>query len=130
MVDNHRAVLVGGAYREKELTSHVYIADLARMVSNILYLFITIAGCTHTYTDINLYRCIVIKHWRILDVHEGEPCPPKRVLHTAVCLNYGEDHPQLLVTGGADENDETLSDMWLLDLQSGRWKEASTQTHP
>ena len=43
--------------------------------------------------------------------------------HAAVCLWNGGDHPQLLVTGGRDENDKVLSDAWLLDLQAGRWRE-------
>ena len=35
---------------------------------------------------------------------------------------YGGDHPQLLVTEG-DDGTTFLSDVWLLDLQSGRWRE-------
>ena len=42
--------------------------------------------------------------------------------HAASCLNYGDDHPQLLVTGGVDKKGNTLSDAWLLDISSGRWK--------
>ena len=41
--------------------------------------------------------------------------------HAAVCLNYG-DHPQLLVIGGYGVNNKTLSDAWILDVQSGRWR--------
>ncbi len=49
-----------------------------------------------------------------------------RIYHAAVCLwNGGDryDHPQLLITGGRDENDKVLSDAWILDLQAGRWRE-------
>ena len=47
----------------------------------------------------------------------------KRDSHAACCLNYGEEQPQLLVTGGVDENGDTLSDAWILDVNSGRWSE-------
>ena len=47
----------------------------------------------------------------------------RRSAHAAVCLDYG-DHPQLLVTGGMSGVDgQPLSDAWMLDVQSGRWKE-------
>ena len=53
----------------------------------------------------------------------GAPQPPKRAYHAACCLNYGEDHPKLLVSGGVDEDDDVLGDMWILDVNSGRWTE-------
>ena len=43
--------------------------------------------------------------------------------HAAVCLGYGGDHPCLLVTGGLDMDKTVLSDAWILDLQSGKWRE-------
>ena len=49
----------------------------------------------------------------------------KRSAHAACCLNYGEEHPQLLVTGGMDNNDTTLQDAWILDVDSGRWRRVS-----
>ena len=58
-----------------------------------------------------------------MDCHEGQPCPVARDGHAAVCLDYGGDHPQLLVIGGKDAVDKVLSDAWLLDVQSGRWRE-------
>lgn len=45
--------------------------------------------------------------------------------HAAVCVDYGGDHPQLLVTGGRDNANKILSDVWMLDLQSWKWKEVS-----
>ena len=42
-----------------------------------------------------------------------------------MCLEYGGDHPQLLITGGVDEDYEVLSDAWILDLRAGKWKEVS-----
>ena len=58
-----------------------------------------------------------------MDHHEGQPCPVARDIHAAVCLDYGGDHPQLLVTGGRGAGNKVLSDVWVLDVQSGRWRE-------
>ena len=46
-----------------------------------------------------------------------------RSFHAACCLNYGDDEPVLLMTGGTDKNHNTLGDAWLLDVNSGRWRE-------
>ena len=62
-----------------------------------------------------------------MEQQEGEPCPVGRSYHDAVCLGYGGDHPQLLVTGGVDKDDNVLSDAWMLDLQSCRWREVRVQ---
>ena len=43
--------------------------------------------------------------------------------HAACCLNYGDDEPVLLMTGGTDKNYYTLGDAWLLDVNLGRWRE-------
>ena len=65
-----------------------------------------------------------MQHWRKLVHQEGEPCPVGRSGHAAVCLHgYGGYHPHLLVTGGLDKDKTVLSDAWILDLESGRWKE-------
>ena len=45
-----------------------------------------------------------------------------RSVHTAVCLGPG-DHPQVLVYGGVDNSGKVLSDMWVVDVHSGRWRE-------
>ena len=63
-----------------------------------------------------------MQHWSRLDIKEGEPCPEVRAYHAAVCLGYGGDHPQLLVTGGRGCR-KVLSDVWILDIQSRRWRE-------
>ena len=49
----------------------------------------------------------------------------KRSRHATVCLNYGGDRPQLVVTGGCDSGN-VLNDVWIMDVQSGLWKEVST----
>ena len=59
----------------------------------------------------------------MLDQYEGGPTPAGRDSHAATCLGQGEDHPQLLISGGLDGSNKTLKDSWLLDLQSGRWTE-------
>lgn len=46
-----------------------------------------------------------------------------RADHSACCLNYGEEHPQLLIFGGLDSTSETLRDMWILDIDAGKWTE-------
>lgn len=66
---------------------------------------------------------ISIQHWSKLDCREEEPCPVGRAWHTAVCLDYGQDRPQLLMIGGLGGGNKVLGDAWILDVQSGRWKE-------
>ena len=68
---------------------------------------------------------LYMQHWSTLDQQEGQPCPVGRSRHAAACLGYGGDHPQLLVTGGVDKDLNVLSDVWVLNLQSGRWREVS-----
>ena len=55
----------------------------------------------------------------------GDPCPMKRCDHAAVCLGYGGDNPQLLVTGGRSDSSKSrvLNDAWIQDIQSGKWRE-------
>ena len=48
-----------------------------------------------------------------------------RYRHTAVCLGPG-DHLQVLVFCGLDKSRKALSDMWVVDVHSGRWKEVCT----
>jgi len=43
--------------------------------------------------------------------------------HAACCLNYSNDEPVLLMTGGVDNNNSTLKDAWLLEVNSRRWRE-------
>lgn len=49
--------------------------------------------------------------------------PKARGAHAACCLGYGQLHQQLLVSGGVDNEQVTLNDVWLLDVSSGKWKE-------
>ena len=68
-----------------------------------------------------------MQHWRKLEHPVGEPRPVERTYHGAVCLGYGESHSQVLVTGGLDAGYKVLSDAWILDVQSGRWREVSVE---
>ena len=70
---------------------------------------------------VSSHSVIFMQHWNKLEI-QGESCPVGRYVHAAVCLGYGGDHPQLLVIGGHDGT-TPLSDVWLLDLESGRWRE-------
>ena len=45
--------------------------------------------------------------------------------HATVCLDYGGDRLQLVVTGGLDVSDNVPNDVWIMDVQSGTWKEVS-----
>lgn len=78
------------------------------------------------YRTHNLYACALhglSQEWNKLERPEGAPWPAERSGHAACCLNYAQDHPQVLVTGGLDDNDKTLHDKWILDVKSGRWRE-------
>ena len=68
------------------------------------------------------HSVLFMQHFSKMDT-QGESCPEGRYSHGAVCLGYGGDHPQLLVTGGSTSIGNVLSDVWLLDVQSGRWRE-------
>ncbi len=56
---------------------------------------------------------------------QGEPWPVGRSGHAACCLNYGQDHPQLLVYGGLDDGSKALGDMWTLNVDTVKWTEVS-----
>ena len=53
----------------------------------------------------------------------GVPQPVGRRDHGACCLNYGEDNPKVLMSGGLDNGVNVLGDMWILDVNSGKWTE-------
>ena len=71
----------------------------------------------------------LFQEWTKLERSKGAPWPVERDAHAACCLNYGEKHPQLLVTGGVDKTGNTLQDAWILDVKSGRWREVSGDEH-
>ena len=54
---------------------------------------------------------------------QGDQWPEARSDHSACALNYGEEHTTLLVSGGLGEGRKVLGDMWILDVDSGKWTE-------
>ena len=64
-----------------------------------------------------------MQHWSKVEHPVGEPRPKERSNHASVCLGYGGDHSQLLVTGGYYYG--VLNDVWVLDVESGHWREVS-----
>ena len=72
----------------------------------------------------------LVQKWTKLEKPEGAPWPAGRDSHAACCLNYGEEHPQLLISGGVGaENATTLNDAWILDIKSKKWKEVGGDVH-
>ncbi len=51
----------------------------------------------------------------------GAPQPSQRSYHAAVCLDYNNNNPQLLVAGG--HRGKALSDVWCLDVRAQSWKQ-------
>ena len=60
-----------------------------------------------------------------MDKPEGAAWPVERTDHAACCLNYSQEHPQLLISGGLDKGNKTLGDAWLLSVATGTWREVS-----
>ena len=56
------------------------------------------------------------------------PWPEESSSHAACCLNYGQQHPQLLVTGGVNRQGKALEDAWVLDVDSGKWRKVRLNT--
>ena len=73
----------------------------------------------HLAAGYNHAWCFSSKHWRKLDPR-GNPCPKGRSRHSAVCLNYSGDHPQIFVTGGLD-SDNRSSPGGCLDPRCRDW---------
>lgn len=55
---------------------------------------------------------------------QDSPSPEARRGHAACCLNFDQESPQLLISGGINSTfKKVLKDMWMLDINSGTWKE-------
>ncbi len=82
-------------------------------------------------TVANTFMAIVIltlQIWTKLQSSARGPWPVGRWRHAASCIQYGEDRPRLLVTGGVGSGGNLLGDAWLLDVNPGSWKEVGR--HP
>ena len=66
---------------------------------------------------------VPVQSWTKMDKPAGAPWPVERSSHAACCLNYGQEHPQLLISGGRDKDSKTLGDAWLLSVATGTWRE-------
>ena len=42
--------------------------------------------------------------------------------HAAACIEYGEDRPQLVISGGLGNGEKVLTDVWIMDVRSGSSK--------
>ena len=62
------------------------------------------------------------QNWRKLNKSGDGPWPEERSSHAACCLNYGQQFPQLLVSGGKDTQNKPLADLWIFDIERGNWK--------
>ena len=60
------------------------------------------------------------QHWSKLHISGRKP--PARSSHSACCLSGTGSHPSLMVVGGWDGSC-VFSDVWLLDVADGSWKE-------
>ena len=67
---------------------------------------------------------IILQTWSKLGQSGGGSWPEERshLCHAACCLNYGQQYPQLLVTGGLDRQSKPLSDAWILDIERRQWR--------
>ena len=66
-----------------------------------------------TFCDMKIIQCmmpvychVLLQHWIKLTKSGGGPWPEERSSHAACCLNYGQQFPQLLVTGGVDRQEQ------------------------
>ena len=73
------------------------------------------------------YLLLNLQHWsrqhKIFDVNGHFPVA--RSSHASVCLNYGEERPQIFISGGKGNEGKVLGDVWILDVMSGNWTEVS-----
>ena len=65
-----------------------------------------------------------------LQRQKGMSWSVERIGHAACCLGFGSSHPQLLVTGGIDNDGNTLKDAWIFDISKSKWKEVSEWGEP
>ena len=52
----------------------------------------------------------------------GGESPTARCYHAAVFIGHGGEKPQLVINGGWGAGNKVLNDVWIMDVQSGRWK--------
>ena len=110
-IDVRRAVVFGGFNLEMRRMDTVYIIDLITMVIMLKSFNIYIQTLMSS-----------LQTWGNLNRSEGGSWPEERSSHAACCLNYGQQYPQLLVTGGLNRDKQPLADAWIFDIEKGRWR--------
>jgi hypothetical protein len=65
----------------------------------------------------------MLQEWRKIEYNKSgkHGYPEGRTGHSALCLGYGGEQPQLLVIGGRNDSREVLNDAWIFDLTSRTW---------
>ena len=113
--------LCGGCppFGDSVIRGFTVIQDSVRIVQCLFYIIIMFVLIAIVLT------CFAIQIITKLERQEEEPWPVERVSHAACCLGFGTQHPHLLVTGGVDNDDKTLGDAWLFDVNNRKWKEVS-----
>ena len=101
--------MFGGTKGEMSKMNTVYIIDLITMV--IIHRNSTVQS-----------QIFSLQTWSNLSKSEDESWPEKRSKHAACCLNYGQQYPQLLVTGGVNTEDKPRADAWILDIERKNWR--------
>ena len=69
------------------------------------------------------------QNWRKLNKSIDGPWPEEREYHAACCLNYGQQFPELLVSGGLDRQAKPLADLWILAIEKGNWRKVRQTFH-
>ena len=69
------------------------------------------------------------QNWNKMNKLGDGPCPEERSGHAACCLNYGQQFPQLLMSGGLDRQGKPLADLWILDIERGNWRKVRQTFH-
>ena len=102
--------------------SYMYMYTHVQHYNVHVYMYNIYCTCIHI---LYMYTCtihFILQNWTKLNKSGGGPWPEERSRHAAVCLSYGQQYPQLLVTGGWDRQDKPLADVWILDIESGSWR--------
>ena len=86
---------------------------------------VCVCVCACTREDMPMFM-FSPQNWRKLG--DG-PWPEERSYHAACCLNYGQQFPQLLVSGGLDRQDKPLADLWILDIERGNGRKVRQTFH-
>ena len=58
----------------------------------------------------------------------GDLWPQARSNHAACCLNFGEEYPQVFMSGGMTD-DRVLNDAWLFNVKIKKWNIVSMPFH-